>query len=47
MSLSTLPGVEAVAARLIAANQRLGVISKEQETAAADALAARRKAREN
>jgi hypothetical protein len=27
----SLPGVEAVAARLIAANQRLGVISKEQE----------------
>ncbi|MFZ0574580.1 MAG: hypothetical protein WAM02_07860, partial [Candidatus Cybelea sp.] len=43
----SLPGVEAVAARLIAANQRLGVISKEQERATADALAARREAREN
>jgi hypothetical protein len=35
-----LQGVEEVAARLIAANERLGVISKEQERAAADALAA-------
>jgi hypothetical protein len=42
-----LQGVKAVAARLIAANQRLGVISKEQERAAADALAARRKGRED
>lgn len=33
----SLHGVEAVAARLIAANERLGVISQEQERAAADA----------
>lgn len=36
-----MPEAEAVAARIIAANERLGIISKEQESAAAEALAAR------
>lgn len=35
----SLDSVEAVAARLVAANERLGIISKEQEKAATDALA--------
>jgi hypothetical protein len=40
-------GVHTAAARIVAGNERLGIVSKAQETAAADALAARQEKKEH
>jgi hypothetical protein len=40
-------GVHTAAARIVAGNERLGIVSKAQETAAADALAARQEKNEH